>query len=218
MIWLSENIEFPSYESIPDHGIIAIGGDLSPERLLHAYRKGIFPWYSEEYPILWHCPSERMVLFPNELKISKSMQQIVKKGEFFITENQACEEVIYHCKRIKRNDNSGTWITDEMEQAYIKLHKLGHAKSIEVWRFVDYVKNDRELVGGLYGLEVGTVFCGESMFSRVPNTSKLAFFHLVQSGQYKLIDCQVYNDHLASLGAKKINREYFLDLLSKAIK
>ncbi len=205
MRWLSEKIEFPPYEDASPEGILAIGGDLSPERLMYAYRRGIFPWYSEEYPILWHCPSERMVLFPDELKVSKSMKQVMKKERFRITENQAFEEVIQNCKTIFRKEEFGTWITDEMEQAYIKLHKLGHAKSIEVWQ-------EDELVGGLYGIELGDVFCGESMFSKVSNTSKLAFIHLARSG-YKLIDCQVYNDHLASLGAREIDRDEFLEYL-----
>ncbi|MEQ6125234.1 leucyl/phenylalanyl-tRNA--protein transferase [Pseudotenacibaculum sp. MALMAid0570] len=206
MIWLSNKIEFPSYESTSEEGIIAVGGDLSPERLMHAYKRGIFPWYSEEYPILWHCPPERMVLFPEELKISKSMKQILRKEEFTISVNQAFEEVIRNCKSIKRNDGLGTWITDDMEKAYIQLYELGHAKSFEVW------KGD-ELVGGLYGVDLGNVFCGESMFSKVSNASKIAFIHLIKSHNYKLIDCQVYNDHLASLGAREIPRDEFLRYL-----
>ena len=210
MIWLSDNIEFPPYKDASSDGIIAIGGDLSPDRLMHAYKKGIFPWYSEEYPILWHCPPERMVLFPSELKVSKSMKQILKKGTFKVTENQAFDQVIHHCKHIERKQEEGmggTWITNDMERAYLRLHRLGHAKSVEVWQ-------DDELVGGLYGVELGTIFCGESMFSKVSNASKIAFIHLVQSGEYQLIDCQVYNDHLASLGAREIPREEFLELLS----
>ena len=207
MIWLSRKIEFPPYELTTSEGIIALGGDLSSERLLHAYERGIFPWFSEEDPIVWHCPPERMVLFPEELKISKSMRQVLKKDEFLITENQVFEEVIYNCKNIERKDDFGTWITDDMEEAYINLHKLGYAKSIEVWV-------EDTLVGGLYGIEVGTVFCGESMFSMKPNASKVAFIHLVQSRKYSLIDCQVYNDHLASLGAREIQRKEFLKIIS----
>ena len=206
MIWLSKNIVFPPYELTTDDGIIALGGDLSEERLIYAYKNGIFPWYSEGEPIIWYCPYERMVLFPDDLKVSKSMRKISVKNEFTITENKAFEEVIYHCKNIERNDGFGTWITDDMEQAYINLHKKGIAKSIEVWK-------NKELVGGLYGLEINTIFCGESMFSKVSNTSKLAFIHLVKSNNYKLIDCQVYNDHLASLGAKEIDRSLFLEIL-----
>jgi leucyl/phenylalanyl-tRNA--protein transferase len=221
MLWLTDKIEFPPYEASSPEGIIAIGGDLSPERLMYAYRRGIFPWYSEEYPILWHCPPERMVLFPEELKVSKSMKQVLRKGMFTITENQAFEAVIAHCKYIKRKDQhgDGTWITDEMQAAYIRLHQLGHAKSLEVWHFdPSTITQDKQaqhkpqLVGGLYGVELGDVFCGESMFSKVSNASKVAFIHLAQSG-YRLIDCQVYTDHLASLGAKEISREEFLQLL-----
>lgn len=210
MIWLSDKIEFPPYEDASPEGIIAIGGDLSPERLILAYRRGIFPWYTDDYPILWHCPPKRMVLFPDELKISKSMKQVLKKGTFRITENQAFEDVIYHCKFIDRKvedeQEKGTWITDEMYLAYINLHRLGYAKSIEVWL-------DSELVGGLYGVKIGDIFCGESMFSKVSNASKVAFIHLVKSG-CRLIDCQVHSDHLASLGAREIPRNEFLDFLN----
>jgi len=218
MIWLSENIKFPPYETATKEGIIALGGDLSPERLIYAYKHGIFPWYSKDDPIVWYSPPKRMVLFPDELKVSKSMKQILKKGEFIITENQAFEEVIFNCKKIERKDEFGTWITDEMEQAYINLHKLGIAKSIEVWQVAERSRSaaqrPAELVGGLYGLEIGNIFCGESMFSKVSNASKVAFIHLVNSKNYTLIDCQVYNDHLASLGAREIYRNDFLEFLS----
>lgn len=206
MIWLSKNIVFPPYELTTDDGIIALGGDLSEERLIYAYKNGIFPWYSQGEPIVWYCPHKRMVLFPDDIKVSKSMRKIINKNEFTITENKAFEEVIFYCKHIERNDGFGTWITDDMEQAYINLHKKGFAKSIEIWK-------NKELVGGLYGLEINTVFCGESMFSKVSNASKLAFIHLVKNNNYKLIDCQVYNDHLASLGAKEIERTEFLEIL-----
>ena len=217
MIWLSEKIEFPDYKSANKDGVIALGGDLTPERLIHAYQQGIFPWYSKNEPIVWYCPPERMVLFPKELKISKSMQQVLRKNEFIITENEAFEEVIFHCKNTARKDGFGTWITDEMEQAYIELHKQGYAKSIEIWLpDIDYrgVNCDKKvLVAGLYGIEIGSVFCGESMFTKVSNASKLAFIYLVQSNLYKLIDCQVYNDYLASLGAREISRNEFLNIL-----
>jgi len=215
MIWLSENITFPPYQSTTDDGIIALGGDLSEERLVFAYQNGIFPWYSEGEPIIWYCPHQRMVLFPNDLKISKSMRKIVRTNDFLITENEAFDQVIYHCKNIERKDGFGTWITDDMEDAYINLHKKGVAKSIEVWRFLDSSKSKKELIGGLYGIEVNGVFCGESMFSKVANASKLAFIYLVKSKNYKLIDCQVYNDHLASLGATEINRDVFLGILKE---
>ena len=208
MIWLTDIIEFPPPETTSEEGIIALGGDLSVERLLHAYKNGIFPWYSEGEPIIWYSPLERMVLFPDELKISKSMRNVLRKSEFVITENQAFKEVIYQCKHVARNDEFGTWITDDMEQAYIQLHQLGIAKSIEVWH------NDK-LVGGLYGIDLGNgVFCGESMFSNTSNASKSAFIYLVQQHHYKLIDCQVYNEHLASLGAREIDRAEFLGMLS----
>ena len=206
MIWLTDTIEFPGYDCTSEEGVIALGGDLSTKRLTHAYKNGIFPWFSDNDPIVWYCPFERMVLFPAEIKISKSMQKIINKNEFIITENTAFEAVIYNCKNIDRNDSFGTWITNDMEQAYINLHKKGIAKSIEVW-FKD------ELVGGLYGVEINHIFCGESMFSKVSNASKLAFMHLAKNKNYKLIDCQIYNEHLASLGAREIDRSLFLSIL-----
>ena len=206
-MWLTQEIQFPNPAITTEEGIIALGGDLSEERLILAYKSGIFPWYCEGEPIIWYCPQERMVLFPEELKVSKSMKQIIKKEMYSITENTAFDEVIFNCKHIIRKDDFGTWITDDMEQAYMHLHKKGIAKSIEVWR-------DEKLVGGLYGVDVGNgVFCGESMFSLESNASKLAFIHLVQNHNYDIIDCQVYNDHLASLGAREIPRDAFLKLL-----
>jgi leucyl/phenylalanyl-tRNA--protein transferase len=213
MVWLTDEIIFPKPDTTSEEGVIALGGDLSEERLLLAYQNGIFPWYSDDDPIIWYCPPERMVLFPEELKVSKSMRKIIKKGGFTITENIAFEEVIFNCKHILRNDDFGTWITDDMEQAYINLHKKGIAKSIEIW-FYDTNSKKEVLVGGLYGVDLGNgVFCGESMFSLISNASKLAFVYLVQNHKYKLIDCQVYNDHLASLGAREISREAFLEML-----
>ncbi|WP_397444575.1 leucyl/phenylalanyl-tRNA--protein transferase [Polaribacter sp. R77954] len=206
MIWLTDTISFPDYKFVTPDGILALGGDLSEERLIYAYKNGIFPWFSEGDPIIWYCPSERMVLFPDDLKVSKSMRKLINKKEFVITENLAFEEVIYNCKNIKRKEDFGTWITDDMEKAYINLHKRGVAKSIEVWK-------DNELVGGLYGLEMNHVFCGESMFSKVSNASKLAFIHLAKNKKYQLIDCQIYNAHLASLGAIEIDRALFLKIL-----
>jgi leucyl/phenylalanyl-tRNA--protein transferase len=206
MIWLTDIIAFPGYDCTSEEGVIALGGDLSVERLTHAYKNGIFPWFSDNDPIVWYCPFKRMVLFPTEIKISKSMQKIINKNAFTITENIAFEAVIYNCKNMDRNDGFGTWITNDMEQAYINLHKKGIAKSIEVW-FKD------ELVGGLYGLEINHIFCGESMFSKVSNASKLAFMHLAKNKNYKLIDCQIHNEHLASLGAREIDRSLFLNIL-----
>ena len=208
MIWLTKELTFPEYKYATKEGIIALGGDLSWERLLYAYKNGIFPWFSEDDPIVWFCPSKRMVLFPDELKVSKSMLKIINKNEFIITENKVFEAVIYNCKNIDRKDGLGTWITDDMQQAYINLHNKGIAKSIEVWF-------DDKLVGGLYGLEINGIFCGESMFSHISNASKIAFIYLANSAHYKLIDCQVYNNHLASLGAREIERDLFLEILKE---
>jgi leucyl/phenylalanyl-tRNA--protein transferase len=206
MFWLTEEIKFPAYEFTSKEGIIALGGDLSSKRLIYAYRNGIFPWFSENEPIVWYCPLERMVLFPNEIKISKTMRKVLRDNAFVVTENKTFERVIHQCKTIKRSDDLGTWITNDMEKAYVNLHKKGVAKSIEIWK-------DNELVGGLYGLEVNGVFCGESMFSKVSNASKLAFIYLATKKNYRLIDCQIYNDHLASLGAREIDRKDFLNIL-----
>ena len=210
MVLLGNELKFPPVESASAEGIIAFGGDLRPERLMLAYRSGIFPWYNEGEPIIWYSPPERMVLFLEELHISQSMQRMMRKNEFEITWNKAFEQVIEHCQNSPRKDQLGTWITDDMKRAYIKLHELGFAKSVEVWK-------GKELVGGIYGIDLGHIFSGESMFSKVSNTSKLAFIHLVkelQKKQYKLIDCQVYNEHLESLGAREIMREEFMGLIS----
>ena len=210
MYLLSKEIEFPPVHLANEDGLLAIGGDLSIERLKLAYKSGIFPWYNQGEPIIWYSPDPRMVLFPSDLRISKSMKQVIRKKEFTITYNQHFSEVISNCKQIYRPSDLGeTWITDEMQRAYIKLHKKGIAKSVEVWK-------NRELVGGLYGVDLGTVFCGESMFSKESNASKLAFIYLTQKLEkknYKVIDCQVYNPHLESLGAKEISRGDFLKFL-----
>ena len=209
MVLLGKELVFPPVEMTSAEGIIAFGGDLRPERLILAYQNGIFPWYNEGEPIIWYCPEDRMVLFPHELKISRSMRQLMRNNTFRITSNTAFEQVISQCQKSPRKDQLGTWITNDMKQAYLKLHELGFAKSIEVWQ-------GDELVGGLYGIDLGHIFCGESMFSKESNTSKLAFIHLVQQlekEQYKLIDCQVYNEHLESLGAREISREEFIGFL-----
>lgn len=206
---LNHEIKFPNVHQADEYGILAFGGDLSTERLLLAYRSGIFPWFNEGEPIVWYAPQDRMVLFPNELRVSKSMKQVIRKEFFKVTFNENFKAVISNCKNISRCDQDGTWITDEMEQAYIKLHELGIAKSVEVWQ-------DEKLVGGLYGIDLGHVFCGESMFSLVSNASKFAFINLVQKLEkenYKLVDCQVYNDHLDSLGAREIDRDDFMKFL-----
>ena len=212
MKFLFKNDAFPPVAEADQYGVLAIGGDLSTSRLKDAYSKGIFPWYNEGEPVIWYSPDPRMVLFPKDLKVSKSMRKVLRDGHFKVTYNKAFEQVIYQCKTIFRpSDFGGTWITDDMEQAYIELHKKGIAKSVEVWL-------EDELVGGLYGIDLGTVFCGESMFSKVSNASKVAFISMVRKldkEAYQLIDCQVYNNHLASLGAVEIDRDEFLTYLPK---
>ena len=209
MFILDKSLYFPPVSTTNANGVVAFGGDLSTERLLLAYRNGIFPWYSEGYPITWYSPDPRMVLFPKAVKVSKSMRQIMRKNPFEIRFNSAFADVIHNCKIVKRNGEAGTWITDDMEKSYNTLHKLGWAKSVEVYE-------NNQLVGGLYGIDLGTVFCGESMFSKVSNASKVAFIWLanyLDKQNYKLIDCQVYNEHLDSLGAVEISREEFLKYL-----
>ena len=207
MQYLTSKIEFPKVEEADEEGLLAIGGDLSVARLLLAYQSGIFPWFNSGDPILWWSPDPRFVLFPEKLKVSKSMKQVLKKSDFTVTVNQGFMGVIKACSLAKREGQSGTWITDAMVQAYIKLHQLGYAKSVEVWQ-------EEELVGGLYGLDLDNgVFCGESMFAKVSNASKVAFITFIQNTNYKLIDCQVYTNHLESLGAEDISREDFLKYL-----
>lgn len=211
MYFLTKELFFPPVSEADEDGILAVGGDLSPERLQLAYKNGIFPWFEDDDPIIWWSPNPRMVLLFDELVISKSMRNILNRKMFKVTFNQSFREVISNCKKIKRDGQNGTWITNEMVEAYVKLHELGVAKSVEVWQ-------NEELVGGLYGIDLGHVFCGESMFSKVSNASKIAFIILAQQLQknnYKLIDCQVYNDHLASLGCREIIREDFINVLKK---
>jgi len=200
---LDERLLFPDPVLAEEDGLLALGGDLSVDRLLLAYRNGIFPWYSDDTPILWYSPHERFVLFPNELKISKSMRQVLRSGRFKVTRNTCFHWVIDACSTAKRDGQDGTWITADMKAAYMRLHQVGHAHSIEVW------DND-QLAGGLYGVAVGKVFCGESMFSRVSNASKTALISLAQSGEYSLIDCQVHTEHLESMGARMISRNDYM--------
>lgn len=211
MYILGKEISFPPVEAADENGIVAIGGDLSTERLLLAYRSGIFPWYNEDEPIIWWCPDPRFVLFPDDLKISKSMQAVLRNGKFRFTINRAFAQVIQNCKTIERNGQDGTWITAAVQKAYTELHTLGFAHSAEAWM-------NGELVGGLYGIRMGNVFFGESMFSKQSNASKFAFINYVQQLQKEgvaLIDCQVYTEHLESLGAGMIGREEFIGLLNK---
>ena len=206
---LSETeIWFPKPELADDDGLLAVGGDLSPVRLMLAYHQGIFPWYSNESPILWYSPHERFILFPQKLKVSSSMVKVIKSGRFHITFDLAFKEVIEDCATVSRQGDKGTWITQEMKNAYTDLHGLGYAHSVEVW------END-VLVGGLYGVVVNNVFCGESMFSKVSNASKVALIWLCHNFGFLMIDCQVYTKHLESLGAELISRSEYLLFLNK---
>ncbi|TDO97845.1 leucyl/phenylalanyl-tRNA--protein transferase [Flavobacterium sp. 245] len=211
MHYLFEDLFFPPVSEADEEGILAVGGDLNPDRLKLAYKSGIFPWFNEGEPILWWAPDPRMVLFFDELVISKSMRNILNRKMFKVTYNKNFKEVISNCQQIKRDGQSGTWISNEMINAYCKLNEEGIAKSVEVWQ-------DEKLVGGLYGIDLGkgTIFCGESMFSKVSNASKVAFIALalyLQKENYKLLDCQVYNPHLESLGCREIDRDEFMSIL-----
>ena len=209
MKYLNNQIPFPDVSQASEEGLLAIGGDLSVNRLIEAYRHGIFPWFSREEPVLWWSPDPRFVLFPEKLKISKSMKQVLRHADFKVTVNRAFEAVIKACSLMKRNNQEGTWITNSMIDAYMKLHEKGFAKSVEVWK-------NNELVGGLYGVDLNNgVFCGESMFTKVSNASKAGFITFVQNTDYKLIDCQVYTKHLESLGAEEIMRDNYLKFLKQ---
>jgi len=203
---LDERLLFPDPALAEPDGLLAIGGDLQTERLLLAYQNGIFPWYSDDDPILWYSPHERFVLYPDELKVAKSMRQVLRSVRFKVTINKCFNEVIEACSAAERKGQDGTWITADMKTAYNQLHAAGHAHSVEVWE-------QDELVGGFYGVQINSVFCGESMFSRVSNASKTALIWLCNSGQYKLIDCQVHTEHLESMGARMISREEYMGML-----
>ena len=208
---LKTDIWFPDVEESTEEGIVAVGGDLSVERLILAYSRGIFPWYSSDRsPILWWSPNPRFVLFPENLIVSKSMRPYFNQNKFKVTWDQNFEDVIKNCQKIDREDQLGTWITSKMLAAYIQLHKKGYAHSVEVWL-------DNELVGGLYGISLGKVFFGESMFAKVSNASKFGFISLVNQLKQKgflLIDCQQETKHLESLGANAIKRKDFIDILN----
>lgn len=209
---LDKELSFPPVHLAEPDGLLAIGGDLSADRLLLAYRKGIFPWYEGDH-ILWWCPDPRFVLFPEELKVSKNMKQLLKKNDVEFTINKAFDQVINHCKTITRKGQKGTWITDEVKKAYTLLHKKGFAHSAEVWK-------DGKLVGGLYGIRLGNIFFGESMFSKESNASKYTFIKYVQQLKaegIELLDCQVYTEHLENMGARMIPREEFVSYLQKLI-
>jgi len=205
---LDKRLVFPEPDLAEPDGLLAVGGDLSTQRLLLAYQNGIFPWYSDDTPILWYSPHERFVLYPQELNISGSMRRVLNSGRFSVTADTCFNEVITACSTVPREGQDGTWITDDMKAAYNRLHAEGHAHSVEVWQ-------NQELVGGIYGVQVGDVFCGESMFSKVSNASKTALIHVCQSGLYKLIDCQVHSDHMESMGARMISREEYMAILKE---
>ena len=209
MYQLSSEHIFPSALTANSDGVVAIGGDLDPKRILKAYKQGIFPWFENDDYLVWWSPDPRMVLYPKKLKISKSTKKILKDDYFKVTFNQSFDEVVDCCAKVKRFGQNGTWITEGLKKAYNLLHKEGHAFSVEVWK-------DFELVGGLYGIDLGDIFCGESMFSKENNASKIGFIHLIKElskNGYKLIDCQVPSAHLKSLGAEEISREQFLNYL-----
>lgn len=208
---LNDELIFPPAELAEKDGLLAVGGDLSPERVVLAYRQGIFPWYSPEDPILWWSPNPRLVLYPDRLHIASSMRQVINKGTFEVTFDRDFGEVMRQCGLIPRKEQDGTWITPEMLESYQCLHEKGIAHSVEVWK-------DEELVGGLYGLWIGRCFFGESMFSKASNASKTGFIHLVhwlRTQNCLLIDCQVSTSHLQSLGAEEISRMAFLEFLEQ---
>lgn len=202
----NNDIFFPDPALAEPDGLLAIGGDLSPERLLKAYQSGIFPWFSDDEPICWYAPHECCVIFPQKIFISKSMQKIIDSQVFTVTVDTAFEKVIAACRQSPRKEANGTWITPEMEQAYIRLHTSGIAHSVEVWQ-------NNELAGGLYGVQINNVFCGESMFSKISNASKAALIWLCAQNNYTMIDCQLQNPHLMSMGAEMIGRAEYLKRL-----
>ncbi|MGC1515331.1 MAG: leucyl/phenylalanyl-tRNA--protein transferase [Maribacter sp.] len=211
MFFLMDDLVFPPVDAANSDGLLAVGGDLSPERLLLAYEKGIFPWFNTDSLILWWSPDPRMVLFPDRIKISKSMRKILRNDQFKLTVNTCFKEVLEHCSTVEREGQNGTWITEDMKLAYLKLHARGIAKSYEVWE-------NEQLVGGLYGVDLGHVFCGESMFSLTSNASKFALIKLAQNldqQHYRLIDCQLHTDHLERMGAQEISRDMFIKFLKR---
>lgn len=204
---LTEEIRFPHPSLATRGGLLAVGGDLRPERILFAYRNGIFPWYSEGRPILWWCPAPRLVLFPSEMVVNRTLRKVMRRGLYRVTADTAFERVIEACAEMPRPDQDGTWITQEMREAYLELHRRGYAHSIESW---DAGGN---LVGGLYGLSIGGAFFGESMFAQEPDASKVAFVTLVgrlEAWGFDFVDCQVVTDHLLRFGAREVSLDDFL--------
>jgi leucyl/phenylalanyl-tRNA--protein transferase len=213
MFILTKENSFPDVELADENGLLAIGGDLSIEKLLLAYKSGIFPWYNETDPICWYSPDPRFVLFPKDLVVSKSMKSLMNKRSFRFTVNKAFDKVINNCKSVDRKGQDGTWIHEDIINAYTRLHRLGYAISAEAWE-------KDELAAGLYGIKMGNIFFGESMFALKANASKFAFINFVnqlQTENITLIDCQVYTKHLESLGAKGIQRKEFISILKKNI-
>lgn len=211
LFFLTETLVFPAVDSANAEGLLAVGGDLSADRLLLAYQNGIFPWFNRDSLILWWSPDPRMILYPDRIKISKSMGKVLRSNQFKLTINTCFKKVLDHCSSVEREGQDGTWITENMKKAYMELHERGYAKSYEVWEA-------GQLVGGLYGVDLGHVFCGESMFSLTSNASKFAFIqlaHELHHKAYRLIDCQIHTDHLASLGAQEIPRKQFIELLKR---
>lgn len=212
IVVLSKELKFPSPLQASEEGLLAMGGDLSIERLLLAYKSGIFPWYNLGNPILWWSPNPRMVLYLDKLKVSKSLRKKINSNKFRISFNTSFPGVISNCASLKRKEEEGTWINSQMKDAYIQMHKFGHALSVEVWE-------KDQLVGGLYGVDLPEqkVFCGESMFSTVSDASKIALYFLVEhlkKKKYRLIDCQIHSEHLERLGAEQISRARFLNVLN----
>lgn len=211
---LSENLDFPPAWLARSDGLLCIGGDLSSKRILLAYKSGIFPWFSDNEPILWWSPEPRLVLVPGDIIVSKSLNKKIKKNIFKIKINTAFEQTIRSCAKPRKNEQEGTWLVDEMIESYIELHKLGYAHSIETYR-------DDKLVGGLYGICLGGSFFGESMFSHESDASKIALVALsnhLRKHNFDLIDCQVTTDHLLRMGAREISRNSFLDIITKSVK
>lgn len=207
MKFLGDHFSFPPVSEATEEGLLAVGGDLSLERLLSAYQQGIFPWFEDDDTVLWWSPDPRFVLFPDKLRVSKSMKQFMRNCDYEVTVNKNFEAVITACSKIERVGEKGTWITKNMISAYIELHKMGYAKSVEVWK-------GGQIVAGLYGVDLGKgLFCGESMFTKESNASKAGFITFIQNSDYKLIDCQVYTKHLENLGAEDIPRTEFLKYL-----
>lgn len=209
MVRLGDDHIFPSPRSANEHGVVAYGGDLNPNRIIQAYRQGIFPWFESDDNLLWWSPNPRMILYPEKIKISKSLKLVIKKNTFKVTFNKDFEEVIESCSNIKRLGQKGTWITSGLKESFLNLHEKGLAMSVEVWK-------DSKIVGGLYGLDLGHVFCGESMFSKSSNASKVALVNLsseLKKNNYKFIDCQIPTEHLKSMGGEEVSRHEFLKLL-----